>query len=468
MNGSTIITPEQMSRAERIATLPEADRERILGGMSDEDFAALQFDWPFWARPKQLPPPGDWSTWILRAGRGFGKSRAGAGWVQERAMETRRWIALVARTPADARDYMIEGPSGFLRTGKPEDRPMYEPSKRRLTWPNGTWATIYSDEEPDQLRGFSGDTAWLDEFGKFRHAQDVWDNLQFGMREASADRPRRLITTTPRPIKILRTIESDTTTRTETGSSYENRANLDPTWFKETISRYEGTRLGRQEIHAEILDEVPGALWSLRQLDEHRVREEKQLPDMQRVVIGLDPNTAEPTDDNMGLAECGIVAVGLGVDGIAYVLDDLSERLGPADWARRAISGLDRYEADAIVAETNQGGAMVKNTIHAIRPTAKVVEVHASRGKVTRAEPVAALYEQGRVRHVGTHTTLEDQMTMFTPYGIAGNTTADRVDALVWALTYLFPKMTRRHDGARGVVTEGLGGYDPKRFGVGR
>lgn len=457
-----------MSMAERYALLPDVERAAALEAMTEEQLATLTSDWRFWARPKQTPPDGDWSTWLLRAGRGFGKSRAGAGWTSERAMETKRWIALVARTPADARDYMIEGPSGLLRTGKPEHRPIYEPSKRRLTWPNGTWATIYSDEEPDQLRGFSGDTAWLDEFGKFRNAQDVWDNLQFGMREVSADRPRRLITTTPRPIKILRMIEADPGTRTVTGSSYENRANLDPTWFKDTISKYEGTRLGRQEIHAEILDETPGALWSLKQLDDHRIRRVEDIPDMQRVVIGLDPNTAEPDDENIGLAECGIVVVGLGVDGRAYVLDDVSGHYGPAEWARKSLAALDRYEGDAIIAETNQGGAMVANTLRAVRRDIRVIEVHASRGKATRAEPVAALYEQGKVWHVGTHTTLEDQMTMFTPYGVAGGTTADRVDALVWALTHLFPKLIRRPDGAKGVVIEGLGGFDPKRFGEAR
>lgn len=390
-------------------------------------------------------------------------TRSGSGWVHERALDyAGRWVALIARTPADARDYMIEGPGGFLKNITRAERPNYEPSKRRLTWPNGSWATIYSDQEPDQLRGFSGDTAWLDEFAKFKHPLECWDNLEFGMRESSNDRPRRLITTTPRPLKMLRQLASLSTTRLVTGSSHENRANLDPIWFKETIQRYEGTRLGRQEIYAEILDDIPGALWT-RDILERGRKTPDQVPDLQRVVVGVDPAVSAPESESEGLAETGIIVVALGVDGRGYVLDDLTCRLGPNGWARRAVSGLDAHDGDAIVAETNQGGAMVKSTIRSVRPSVKVIEVHASRGKVVRAEPIAALYEQGRVSHVGAFDDLEDQMMMFTPYGIEGNTTADRVDALVWALTELFPRMTKREQ--RGAVTvQGVGGYSPHRF----
>jgi len=433
-----------------------------LESLTDEEAFKLLYDWRFWARPKQLAPGGDWGTWIIRAGRAFGKTRSGSGWVQERALaHPGRWIALVARTPADARDIMIEGPGGILKNARPSERPQFEPSKRRLTWPNGSWATIFSDEAPDQLRGFSGDTAWLDEFAKFKNPQETWDNLQFGMRELSGDRPRRLITTTPRPLKLLRELEAMTSTITVVGSSDENRANLDDKWFTETIESYRGTRLGRQEIEAEILDDAPGALWRRAILDEYR-KSNEGLPDMQRVVVGVDPATAAPED---GRAETGIVVVGLGVDGIGYVLDDLSCRLVPDGWARRAISGLDLHDGDAIVAETNQGGQMVASTIRAVRPTVKVIEVHASRGKVVRAEPIAALYEQGRVRHVGTHADLEDQMLMFTPTGLIGGTTGDRVDALVWALTELFPRMTKKgaRDG-RNVSIENVKGYSPHRF----
>ena len=244
-----------------------------LESATDEQILDSYYDWRgTWAREKQLAPAGDWTTWIVRAGRAWGKTLAGSMWVHERALEhAGRWIALVARIPADARDYMIEGPGGLLRNTHPRERPLYEPSKRRLTWPNRSWATIYSDEEPDQLRGFSGDTAWLDELAKFVHAEETWNCLQFGMRERSSDRPRILVTTTPRPIPILRQIERLPSTVVVKGSSYENAPNLDPRWFDDVLARYEGTRIGRQEIMAEILEDVPGALWTRGMLDQCRV-----------------------------------------------------------------------------------------------------------------------------------------------------------------------------------------------------
>lgn len=251
------------SLAELLAAAPADERSRILAEYSDAELAALEMHWPFWARPKQLAPPGDWLTWLLQTGRGFGKTRSGGGWVHQRAMDVAgRWCALVAKTPADARDVMIEGPAGILRNAPSSQRPLYEPSKRRVTWPNGSWATIYSAEEADQIRGFSGDTAWLDEFAKYGNPREVWDNLQFGMREVSSDQPRVCITTTPRPLPILEEIESDSATVTVKGTSYENRANLAPKWYSKTIAKYEGTRLGRQEIHGERLDDVEGRVYS--------------------------------------------------------------------------------------------------------------------------------------------------------------------------------------------------------------
>lgn len=296
----------------------------------DNDFYAalrqgMADSWRRKARPKQLAPAGDWATWVIRAGRGFGKTRSGTGWVHERAMDyPGRWIALVARTPADAREYMIDGPGGILRNTPEHERPLFESSKRRLTWPNGSWATIYSDEEPDQLRGFSGDTAWLDEFAKFRNARETWQNLQFGMREKSTDRPRRLITTTPRPIAILREIEKAASTVVVTGSSHENEANLDPMWLAETLAPYEGTRLGRQEIEAEMLEDTPGALWQREWIDRGRV---SAAPDLRRIVVAVDPSvsTSEKAD------ECGIIVAGIGADGHIYVLDDMTARLGPLE-----------------------------------------------------------------------------------------------------------------------------------------
>jgi hypothetical protein len=249
--------------AELLASLPDSDYRQILSDLTPAELAVLEHDRRFWARPKQLPPPGDWLTWLLQTGRGFGKTFAGGGWIHARAMASAgRWCALVGKTPADARDVMIEGPAGILRNAPPHERPLYESSKRRITWPNGSWGTLFSSEEPDQLRGFSGDTAWLDEFGKFGNPREVWDNLQFGMREVSADQPRVCITTTPRPLPILEEIENKSSTVTVRGSSYENRANLAPTWFAETLAAYEGTRLGRQEIHGERLEDVEGRVYS--------------------------------------------------------------------------------------------------------------------------------------------------------------------------------------------------------------
>jgi predicted phage terminase large subunit-like protein len=283
-----------------LATRPTEDQEALISSYTPEQQLALAYDWRFWARPKQLAPPGDWSLWMLRAGRGFGKTRTGTGWVHERAMAVPgRWIALVAKTPADARDVMIEGPGGFLdRAGKnihPAERPLYEPSKRRLTWPNGSWATIFSSEEPEQLRGFSGDTAWLDEFGKYANARDVWDNLQFGMREASDDQPRKLITTTPKPLMILKELERQSGTVVVTGSSYDNQSNLDPKWFSETVAAYEGTQFGRQEIHGEILD--PEETGIVRRTSFNLWPADKPLPAFEAVILSLDTALTEDARD---------------------------------------------------------------------------------------------------------------------------------------------------------------------------
>jgi phage terminase large subunit-like protein len=268
--------------------------------------------------------------------------------------------------------------------------------------------------------------------------------LQFGLRLGE---PQQLITTTPRPIVLLRQIMADSKTVITRGSTYDNKANLAAAFLDQIKKKYEGTRLGRQEIAAEILDDVPGALWTREMLDKTRRKRTDKLPDMQRVVVAIDPaGKSQETAISEGTAETGIVVVGLGVDGRGYVLDDISCSLSPNGWARRALSGYDMYSADAIVVETNQGGDMVKQTIRSVRDTVSVVEVTASRGKVTRAEPIAALYEQGRVSHVGAFAELEDQMVLFTPLGIAGDTTGDRTDALVWGLSQLFPSLVSKQD----------------------
>jgi phage terminase large subunit-like protein len=368
-------------------------------------------------------------------------TRSGSGWVHARAMASaNRWIAMIARTPADARDYMIEGPGGILRNTHPRERPNYEPSKRRLTWPNGSWATIYSDEEPDQLRGFSGDTAWLDEFAKFKNAQEGWDNLQFGMRETSSDRPRRLITTTPKPIPALRAIMKLASTRVVIGSSHENAKNLDPTWYSETLAAYEGTRIGRQEIYAEMLDDVPGALWTHDVIEKCRCSLADISEGQRRaVVVAVDPSGAKSEND-FGHDEIGIIIAARGQNGHGYILADRSLLAGPRGWANVAVTAFHEFKADRIVAEQNFGGAMVEETIKAHDRNVPVRLVVASRGKAVRAEPISVHYEQGVAHHAGRFPVLEDQLCAFSGAGYVGNDSPDHADAAIWAFTDLFAK----------------------------
>lgn len=423
-----------------------------LASIPQQTKAELLHHWPFWARPEQRAPAGDWHTWLILAGRGFGKTRAGAEWVREMVcgstpLAAGRYsrVALVAETAADCRDVLVEGDSGLLGIHPKAFRPSYEPSKRRVTWPNGAVATLYNATEPDQLRGPQHDMAWCDELAKWRYAEETWDMLQFGLRLGT--KPRQLITTTPRPIVLLRKIMADSRTTITRGSTFDNASNLAGSFLTAVKAKYEGTRLGRQELNAEVLDDVPGALWTRELIDKSRKRKGDKLPDMSRVVVAIDP--AAKSKDNASsdnTADTGIVVCGLGVDGRGYVLDDQTCALSPTGWAKRAIAAFDIWSADAIIVETNQGGDMVREVIRAVRDTVPIVEVHASRGKVTRAEPISALYEQGRISHVGALPDLEDQMVLFTPSGIAGETTGDRVDALVWALTQLFPSLIVKAD----------------------
>ena len=353
---------------------------------------------------------------------------------------------------------MVEGDSGLLGVHPKAFRPTYQPSMRRLTWPNGATATVFNATEPDQLRGPQFDLGWCDELAKWRYAQETWDMLQFGLRLGSD--PRQLITTTPRPIAVLRKIMADPRTVTTRGATNDNASNLAKTFLDNIQAKYAGTRLGRQELEAEMLDDVPGSLWTRDGLDKTRKKSGEKLPEMQRIVVAIDPaGKSQETAISEGTAETGIVVAGIGVDGRGYVLDDQTCSLGPNGWARRALAAYDLHDADAIVVETNQGGDMVKQTIRSVRSEVSVIEVHASRGKVTRAEPIAALYEQGRISHVGTHAALEDQMVLFTPLGIAGETTGDRVDALVWALTQLFPSIISKVEKPVDLYGNGTGSW---------
>lgn len=333
---------------------------------------------------------------------------------------------MVGQTAADVRDVMIEGESGILAVSPPWFEPKYEPSKRRLTWPNGAIATAYSADEPRQLRGPQHDFAWADELASWA-TPEAWDQLMFGLR--LGDDPRVIVTTTPRPTRIIRELLADPTTHATRGSTYDNRANLAPAFFEQIIRKYEGTRLGRQELHAEVLDDVPGALWTRAMLD--ATRNHPTPPDLVRIVVAIDPAVTSGEDSD----ETGIVIAGKDAGGEFHILADRSCRMTPDGWARRAVTAFDEHNADRIVAEVNNGGDLVEATLRTVRRNIPYTKLHATRGKRVRAEPIAALYEQGKVHHYGDLAALEDQMTAFVPDGMDGS--PDRVDALVWALTEL-------------------------------
>ena len=421
---------------EALRALPEDRRADFLGRLDPGAAEALRWSWEAWARPSQLPPPGDWRVWLILAGRGWGKTRTGAEWVRAQVKAGVKRIALISETAQDARDVMIEGPSGIMAVHPPDERPRYIPSQRRLTWPNGAVATVYYAVKPDQLRGPQFDAAWLDEFAKWRYAQAAWDQLQFGLRLGS--RPRVLVTTTPRPIAALTDLVARPDTVVTRGATDDNAANLAPGFVAYIRDRYGGTRLGRQEIMGEILGDLPGALWSHGVIDSYR----RSAPpdDLRRVVVAVDP--AVSSGD--GADEHGIIVAGITEAGEGVVLDDVSLRGSPLDWARAAVGAAKRHDADAIVAEVNQGGDMVEQTIRGVDAMLRVIKVRATRGKHVRAEPVAALYEQGKVAHVGYFDDLEQQMLQMTSGGYLGKGSPDRLDALVWALTELFRRPVAR------------------------
>lgn len=421
-----------------LASLSASERREFLASLSDEAAANLLYDWAgFWARAEQLPPDGEWTFWLLLAGRGFGKTRTGAEWVRQEVDSGRaRNIALVGPTVADVRKVMVQGVTGIMRTSPPWNRPIYEPSNRQLTWPNGAIAVTFSADEPERLRGPQHDAAWCDELGAWRYCTEAWDQLNFGLR--LGDHPRCLVTTTPRPNEVIRALIADKdATAITRGSTYDNRANLPKSFFDKIIAKYEGTRLGRQELLAELLDDVPGALWQRRRIDETRWPAAKPLPQMRRIVVAIDPAVTSGEDAD----ETGIIVAGVDYANHGYVLEDLSGRYAPHEWAQRAIKAYVDHKADRIIAETNNGGEMVGATVRMVAGGKNIPfrAVHASRGKAIRAEPVAALYEQGRVHHVGAFPALEDQMCAFTSdfdrerAGIS----PDRLDALVWAFTEL-------------------------------
>ena len=366
----------------------------------------------------------------MLAGRGFGKTRAGAEWVRRlvEAGDAKR-IALIAPTLHDARAVMVEGDSGLLAISPPWFKPVYEPSKRTLTWPNGAVATLFGAEEPERLRGPQHDAAWCDELCAWKQAETTFDMMLFGLRLGRA--PKALVTTTPKPIPILKRLVGNSKTRITRGTTFDNLKNLAPGFARDIVARYRGTRLGRQELNAEILEDTPGALWTRSLIEASRVH---RLPEFARIVVAVDP----PASIGENADECGIVAAGLTHDGQGVIVKDASERgLSPHGWASRAVALYHELQADRLVAEVNMGGAMVETIIREVDPSVAYKPVHASRGKIARAEPVAALYEQGRVMHWGALIALEDQMCNFTGTQMAAGASPDRLDAAVWALTDL-------------------------------
>ena len=341
-------------------------------------------------------------------------------------------MALIGETAADVRDVMIEGESGILTCCDPADLPLYEPSKRRITWANGAMAFAYSGDKPDMLRGPQHDTIWADEPAKWRYGQDAWSNMEFGLR--LGEMPRVVATTTPRPIPLIKRLAYDPKTHVTKGSPYENLNNLSPTFKDAVLAQYEDTRLGRQEIYADILEDAPGALWSQELIELHRLT---RFPEFRRVVVSIDPAVTSGEDSD----ETGIIVAGLSEEGQAYILADGSGRYKPQEWALKAIALLNEWEADRIIAEVNNGGDMVEQTLRTVSRNVPYRAVRASKGKYSRAEPVSALYEQGKVHHCGLFAALEDQMCSFEP----GTTSwsPDRMDALVYALSDLMIDLPR-------------------------
>lgn len=414
-------------------------RERFLGTCDRVQLAAIHeaaSDFRrYWARPAQLPPTGDWKIWVLLAGRGFGKTRVGAEETHHaaRANPGRR-IALVARTAADARDTMVEGESGILSTGSPSFRPHYEPSKRRLTWPNGCTATVFSADKPDLLRGPNICFFWADELASWRYARTAWDMLMFTLR--SGRDPRGIVTTTPKPVPLLRELLKEPDTHVTGGSTYENAENLAASFVRHLLRKYEGTTLGRQELHAEVMDEAEGALWRRAWLERDRVAALDQVPLLDRVVVAIDPSVTATEES----AECGLVVAGAKYNAAPmpddfYVLSDLSARISPMNWAKRAVDAFDLWSADRVLGEVNNGGDLIETTLRTVRQNLPYRSLHASRGKRARAEPISALSEQGRIHMVGFFAELEDELCNWDP-----NVTVEspnRLDAMVWAITDL-------------------------------
>lgn len=429
---------------------PEQAVEPWLATLSAGEAEFLLHDWQLWARDDQLPPPlsqggGDWTTWLILGGRGAGKTRAGAEWVRGLALGKPPFadapvgrIALIGETLGDARAVMIDGPSGLLTIHPSGERPIYNASRRELTWPNGAMAQLFSADDPESLRGPQFGAAWADELAKWRYAQTTWDMLQFCLR--LGDHPRQAVTTTPRPIPLIKRLMADPTTTISRARTKDNAINLAPSFLSTIVSNYQGTRLGRQELDGELIEDRPDALWQRETIEKARIRE---APPLNYIVVAIDPPvTTGPRAD-----ACGIVAAGSTENGYAIILADATvQGVQPLDWALAAVGLYKSLKADSIVAEVNQGGELVAEMLRQVAPTIPIRQVRATRGKYLRAEPVATLYRRGLVSHAGLFPELEDQMCDFGRGGLSDGSSPDRLDALVWALTEL---MLNRWTGPR-------------------
>jgi phage terminase large subunit-like protein len=418
-----------------LLSLPEAERLEQLRHLDPVQKEEFSTHWRLWARLEQLAPVGDWRVWLVLAGRGFGKTRAGAEWVRAVAeSDPEARIALVAASLGEARSVMVEGESGVLAVCPPDRCPSFESSLRRLTWPNGAIATLYSGGEPESMRGPQHSHAWCDEIAKWDNgsgkAASAWDNLALGMRLGEA--PQVLATTTPRAVPLLRRLLGEEDVVVSRGATEDNKGNLPGRFIRDIRRTYGKSLLARQELDGELIEDLPGALWTRTLLEECREAAASAAP--ARVVVGVDPPVSAGGD------ACGIIVCALGEDGVARVLSDASvSKPSPERWARAVAQAARAWKADRVIAEANQGGAMVGSVLRAAEIALPLKLVHASRGKVARAEPVAALYEAGRVRHAGTFPALEDELCGLIPGGAyeGPGRSPDRADALVWALSEL-------------------------------
>ncbi len=423
------------------ASISATSVRETLEHLTDDEVAALYFDWQLLARNDQLPPATTrfgrpWRLWLLLGGRGAGKTRAGSEWIRARALglapahgRPARRIAIVGETIGEARAVMVEGVSGLLAIHPAHERPTFEPSNHRLVWPNGSVAQIYSAENPQGLRGPQFDAAWCDEIAKWRNARQTWDMLQFGLR--LGELPQAVATTTPRPTPLLKELITDDATVVARSATTDNAGNLAASFLDEMTRRYADTALGRQELLGEVLEDDCGTLWRRDWIEDQRVRSAPPLP---RIVVAVDP----PVTATANSDACGIVVAGTDGSGAAYVIADRTiQGREPNVWARAVIGAYQDHDADRVVAEVNQGGDLVVSILRQIDPAVIVRTVRATRGKWLRAEPIAALYAEGRIHHAGTFEALEDQMCAFGQDGRADGCSPDRLDALVWALSDL-------------------------------